>query len=229
MFPILLFLPPLFGFEGIDVKSITGLTMVQGFFASLAAMLFYRRQRLVNRGLVLTLGLSLFLSSLAGAVISERVPDKALLFIFGVMALVAAVMMLIPRSYVRDDAREHEVEFHKPAAVTIGIVVGFFTGMVGQGGAFLIIPVLLYLLHIPLRVALGSTLAIGLFSSTAGLAGKAATGQVPFTIAGVLLLGAIPAARMGGYVSQRTSTKLLRWLLSLLIAATAVKIWSGIF
>ena len=40
MFPLLLYVPPLLGFEGIAVKSITGLTMIQGFFASCTAMLF---------------------------------------------------------------------------------------------------------------------------------------------------------------------------------------------
>jgi len=63
MFPILLYLPPLLGFNIIEVKSITGLTMVQGFFASLTALLFYRKQRLVNKSLVLTLGPALFFSS----------------------------------------------------------------------------------------------------------------------------------------------------------------------
>lgn len=229
MFPILLYLLPLLGFEGIDVKSITGLTMIQGFSASLSAMLFYHSQRLVNKSLVLTLGLSLFLSSLAGAIVSRGVSDKSLLFIFGIMALAASAMMCIPRSYSKDDVREDKVEFHKPTAVFAGVVVGFFIGMVGQGGAFIIIPILLYLLKIPLRVALGSTLAIGLFSSTAGLAGKIATGQVPFKIAGVLLLGAIPFAQLGGRVSQKTGTKFLRWLLALLISATAMKIWYDLY
>jgi uncharacterized membrane protein YfcA len=40
MFPLLFYLAPALGFEPIDVKSITGLTMAQGFFASLSAMLF---------------------------------------------------------------------------------------------------------------------------------------------------------------------------------------------
>mgnify|MGYP001172726581 CR=1 FL=1 len=38
MFPLLLYVPPLAGFAPVDVKSITGLTMVQGFFAALTAM-----------------------------------------------------------------------------------------------------------------------------------------------------------------------------------------------
>ena len=63
MFLLLLYVPPFLGFEGITVKSITCLTMIQGFFASCAAMLFYNKHNLVNKSLVLTLGLSLFISS----------------------------------------------------------------------------------------------------------------------------------------------------------------------
>ena len=40
LFPLLHYVPPVFGFDPIGVKNITGLTMVQGFFASLSAMLF---------------------------------------------------------------------------------------------------------------------------------------------------------------------------------------------
>ena len=99
----------------------------------------------------------------------------------------------------------------------------------GQGGAFIIIPILLYVLKIPLRVALGSTLAIGLFSSSAGLVGKIATGQVPFLMAVPLLLGAIPAAQLGSFVGKKTKTQYLRWLLAVIIIATAVKIWTDFF
>jgi hypothetical protein len=228
-FPLLLYLPPLLGFDGVDVKQITGLTMIQGFFASLSAMFFYRARRLVNRSLVLSLGLSFFMSTFAGALFSKTVPDKLLLFIFGVMALIAAVMMFIPRSYAKDELKEDTVVFNRPAAVLIGIILGFFIGMVGQGGAFITIPVLLYVLKVPLRVALGSTLAIGLFSSTAGLAGKIATGQVPFGAAAALIAGAVPFARFGGYVGQRTRTDLLRWFLACIISLTAIKVWADIF
>jgi uncharacterized membrane protein YfcA len=228
MFPLLLYVPPLFGLPGIDVKSVTGLTMVQGFFSALAAMLYYYKNALVNKSLVLTLGLSLFLSSLAGSLVSKKIPDGPLLMVFGTLAFIAAVMMLIPRSYYQDDMTEDQVEFSRPSAIAIGIVLGFSIGLVGQGGAFILIPVMLYILKIPLRVALGSTLAIGLFSSSAGLAGKIATGQVPYLIAIPLVGGAIPAARWGSVVGKKTNTRILKWLLAAIIAATAIKVWSGI-
>jgi len=229
MFPLLLYAPPVFGLELIGVKNITGLTMIQGFFASLSAMFFYKKHNLVNKTLVMTLGLSLFMSSLTGSFVSKIVPDKPLLLIFGALAFIAAVMMLIPRSYAEDELTEDKVSFNKPLAISIGVSIGFLIGLVGQGGAFIIIPILLYVLKIPLRVALGSTLAIGLFSSSAGLFGKIATGQVPFYMAVPLLLGAIPAAQFGSFVGKKTKTQYLRWLLAVIIIATAVKIWADLF
>jgi uncharacterized membrane protein YfcA len=229
MFPLLLYVPPVLGFSGIDIKSITGLTMVQGFFSALAAMFYYHKNALVNKSLVITLGLSLFLSSLIGALVSKNVPDGPLLMVFGALAFIAAVMMLIPRSYAMDDLTEEKVVFHKSAAIAIGVVIGFSIGLVGQGGAFILIPMMLYVLKIPLRVALGSTLAIGLFSSSAGLAGKVATGQVPYLMTLPLIIGAVPAARFGSIVGKKTNTRFLKWLLAAIIFATAVKVWSAIF
>ncbi len=229
LFPVLFYMTPALGFEPMDVKSITGLTMAQGFFASLSATFFYKSEKLVNKSLVLTLGLSLFASSLAGSLASKAVPDGALLFIFGVLAITAAAMMFMPRSYRHDEVTEDKVSFNRPLAIAIGLGLGFFLGMVGQGGAFITIPVLLYVLRIPLRVALGSTLAIGVLSATAGLFGKVATGQVPFLMAGAMLLGAIPMARVGGMVSKKTDTKHLRWLLALIISGAAIKVWTDIF
>jgi len=228
MFPLLLYVPPLLGFSGIDVKSITGLTMIQGFFSALTAMFYYNKNALVNKSLVLTLGFSLFLSSLTGALVSKKIPDGPLLMVFATLALIAAVMMLIPRSYLQDDLTEEHVVFNKSTAIVIGIVLGFSIGLVGQGGAFILIPTMLYVLKIPLRVALGSTLAIGLFSSSAGLVGKIATSQVPFLMALPLLVGAIPAARFGSIVGKKTNTQFLRWLLAAIIFATAVKVWIAI-
>jgi uncharacterized membrane protein YfcA len=228
MFPLLLYVPPFLGLSGIDIKSITGLTMVQGFFSALAAMFYYHKNALVNKSLVITLGLSLFLSSLIGSLVSKSVPDGPLLMVFGTLAFIAAVMMLIPRSYLEDDLTEEKVAFHKPAAIVIGVVIGFSIGLVGQGGAFILIPMMLYVLKIPLRVALGSTLAIGLFSSSAGLVGKVVTGQVPYLLTLPLIIGAVPAARFGSIVGKKTNTRFLKWLLAAIIFATAVKVWSAI-
>jgi uncharacterized membrane protein YfcA len=43
-----------------------------------------------------------------------------------------------------------------------------------------------------------------------------------------LLLGAIPLARLGSIVGKKTDTRLLKWLLAVIIFATAVKVWYSI-
>src|SRR5512147_2053449 len=125
MFPLLLYIPPLLGIPAIDVKSVTGLTMVQGFFSALAALFYYHKNALVNKQLVIALGLSLFLSSLGGALLSGGLSDRLLLMVFGTLALIAAVMMFIPRSYVHDELTQEQVVFNKGLAVIIGVVLGF--------------------------------------------------------------------------------------------------------
>ena len=187
MFPLLLYIPNLFGLPPLGVKGITGLTMTQGFFATLTATVFYKKERLVSRNLVLTLGLALFCSSLAGSLVSKKMADRQLLVIYGRLALFASVLMLIPRSYsavVGGDLSAEQVDFNMVTAILCGVATGFLLGMIGQAGAFIIIPIMLYVLKIPLRVALSSMLAIGLISATAGMIGKIATGQVRFDMAG---------------------------------------------
>jgi uncharacterized membrane protein YfcA len=229
MFPVLLYIPPLIGLEPIGVKSATGLTMAQGFFASLSAVAFYGRHRLVHRPLVLWLGLPLAASSLLGSLISKAAPEGTLLLIFSLLASAAAALMFLPRSYDSDERTEEHVRFSRPIAALVGLPLGFFLGMVGQGGAFIIIPTLLYVLKVPLRVALGSTLAIGLLSATAGIAGKLSTAQVPILPAAVMVLGAVPLAQIGGAVGRRTNVTALRWMLAAVILAAAVKTCTDVF
>lgn len=229
MFPLLIYLPPAIGLEAIGIKSATGLTMAQGFFASLTAMLLYKRHRFVHWPLALTLGISIGMSSLMGSLYSARASESTLMFIFGALALTAAILMLTPRSSEKDGLTEEHVRFNRPLAVSIGIPLGFMLGMAGQGGAFIIIPILLYVLKIPLRTAIGCALAIGLVSASFGLAGKLSTAQVPIMPAMAMVLGAIPFARLGSMVGRKTSVKILRWLLAAVIASVAVKTWIDMF
>jgi len=229
MFPVLVYGPHFLGLGSIDVRYITGLTMIQGFFASLSAMIFYRRTGFVNIPLVLTLGVTLFISSLIGALMTDQVSERIILLLFGILAILAAVLMVLPRSYKRDEVSAQEVSFNRPFTILIGLALGAVLGLVGQGGAFIIIPVLLYILKVPLRVAIGSMLAIGIFSSTAGLAGKITTGNVPYLMALTMVSGAIPAAWMGGVVGKKTNTKILRWLLAVVITLAAIRLSMDIF
>ena len=112
-----------------------------------------------------------------------------------------------------------------PLAVLIGAAVGFTGGLVGQAGSFILIPLMVYVLRVPTRFAIGSNLGIILFAALAGLGGKLGTAQVPLFLALALVGGAVPAAQVGAWASRRTKPRLLRYLLAGVVTSAAIAIW----
>lgn len=148
-----------------------------------------------------------------------------MLTVFAAMALVAAVSMFLPLSESALGESLQQVEFNRSAAITIGVVIGGFAGIIGQGGAFLYIPALLYILHVPTRITIGSSLAIGIASSAAVLLGRIGTDQVPWVWATILVIGVVIGAQLDSLLSQYTPRLVLRRVLGVVITASAVKIW----
>ena len=221
MAPALLYLPPAFGLASLDMRQVAGLTITQGLFACLSGGWRHDRYRCVNRRLVISMGVAITAAALAGSVISRWVANEVLMVVFAGLAAIAAMMMWLPKS------EEHEVEdpnacrVNIPLAVSIATVIGFLGGLVGQGGSFILIPLMLHVLRLPTRVVIGSNLAIVFLASLAGFAGKAATGQVPLLPAVLLVLAAVPGAQIGSVLSHRTSPRWLRTTLAVVIALAA--------
>lgn len=223
MIPLLRFIPPLLGLGSLDMKVIAGITMVQVFFASASGILAHGRARKVSRELVLFMGGASFLGALAGSVGSKYLNGDVITVIFVVLALVAAGLMFIPRKEWGEDIPADKVRFKRPLASSIALGVGGLAGILGAGGAFILIPLQLHVLKIPTRVAVGSTLGIVLLAASAGLLGKLGTGQVPIPLAAALVAGALPGAWLGTAASLKLKVESLRRILTIVIAATALR------
>ncbi|MFQ6096870.1 MAG: sulfite exporter TauE/SafE family protein [Armatimonadota bacterium] len=223
MAPALLYLPPLLGAGQLDMRAVAGLTITQGLAACLFAGLRHNKYRFVSRPLVSVMGPTILVAALSGGILSKYVPNELLLAIFAGLALVAAALMLIPKREDPNAPEAGDVLFNRPLAAAISLTIGILGGMVGQGGSFILIPLMLYVLRLPTRVAIGSNLGIVFFSSLAGFVGKAATGQVLPLLALALVAGAIPGSQFGSYVSRRTQPAQLRLGLALVVAAAAIK------
>jgi hypothetical protein len=175
--------------------------------------------------LVWIMGPAIFVAALAGGMTSKWVSNHFLLALFACLALVAAMFMFLPRNAEDADAPEQEVAFSRAWAVAIAAAIGLLGGLVGQGGSFILIPLMLYVLHIPTRVAIASNLPVVLMSSSAAFLGKLGTLQIPLALAGALVLGVVPGARLGAALSRRMDVRALRVILALLISLAAVRIW----
>ncbi len=223
---MLLFVPDLVGLGDLSVKEVTGLTMVQGLAGALSGVIRHHSYGYVSKGLVAYMGVSVGVTALLGALLSQLVSDKAILVVFATMALVASLLIFLPGT------REHQdrsapaiITFNLPLTVLLAAAIGFSGGLVGQAGSFILIPAMVYVLHIPTRYAIGSNLGIILLAATAGLVGKLAVAQVPVYLAIALVGGAVPGAQVGALVGRKTQPKTLRYILAVIVALATVRIW----
>ena len=92
-----------------------------------------------------------------------------------------------------------------------------------MGGGFVIIPLMIAVLRVPTRIAVGTSLLVVLMTTLAGAMGKIATGQFDLQMAAFVILGSIVGAQLGGRLNSRVSAKTLRASLALLLVAIGLR------
>ncbi|MCP8970202.1 sulfite exporter TauE/SafE family protein [Ectobacillus ponti] len=226
-YPILLYVPAVLGFTAFSAHEVSGIVAVQVFFATLGGVWYYRKSEYMNRSLVLYMGISILAGSLIGGFGSKLISEGQVNVIYAVLATAAAVMMLIPKKGVEHLPPE-EVKYNGGIAAGAAFLVGTVSGIVGAGGAFILVPIMLVILKIPTRMTIASSLAITFISSIGSIAGKVATGQVVWLPAAIMVVASLIASPLGAKAGQRMNTKVLQLILAGLIVATSIKIWLDI-
>jgi uncharacterized membrane protein YfcA len=229
MAPLLLFVPPLFGLAAFSMKTITGLTLFQALVACIIGTLTHRRFNYVSRDLVVYMGSSIFIASLAGGAATKFVSNNLLLVLFAFLAGAAAILILKKNLSDPEKPDESILQFSKFRAVSAAVSVGFIGGLVGQGGSFILIPLMTAYVRIPTRIAIGSNLAIVTLASFAGFSGKALVGEINWPLTLPILVAVPIAAYWGSILSHKCSVALLRRLLAVIIVLAVVKILTMIF
>nr|WP_200894660.1 sulfite exporter TauE/SafE family protein [Bacillus alveayuensis] len=226
-YPMLLYLPPLFGLAAFSAHEVSGISAVQVFFATIGGVWAYRKGGYLNKSLILYMGISILIGSFIGGYSSKLMSEGSINLVYGILAALAAIMMFVPKKGV-DDISLNRVTFNKWPAVVLALIIGVGSGIVGAAGAFLLVPVMLVVLKIPTRMTIASSLAITFISSIGSTFGKITTGQVELIPAIIMVIASVIASPLGAKLGQKMNTKVLQVILAVLILATAVKIWLDI-
>ena len=112
-----------------------------------------------------------------------------------------------------------------PQTIVLGAVVGFVVGLTSVGSGSLIVTTLL-LLYPLLRpsVLVGTDLTQAVPMLIAGAIAHAGFGEISIAVVISLLIGQIPGVWIGARLSSRYDGHALRWLLMVVLAATAAKL-----
>ncbi|WP_374646553.1 sulfite exporter TauE/SafE family protein [Tabrizicola sp.] len=109
--------------------------------------------------------------------------------------------------------------------LAVGALVGFLAAIMGVGGGFIMVPAMIYLLGMPTKVVIGTSLFQIIFVTAFTTVMHAVTSQsVDMMLALLLILGGVVGAQIGTRVGVRLKAEQLRILLSLLVIAVSVRI-----
>lgn len=125
------------------------------------------------------------------------------------MLLFASLMLLSSVSMIRSKVDEsHETEckdcFRFTKLLGYGITIGIVTGLLGAGGGFLLIPALVFLLKLPMKKAVGTSLMIIALNSLIGFAGDLGH----FTIDWLFLVKITAIAGTGIFIGEIIGRKI---------------------
>jgi uncharacterized membrane protein YfcA len=115
------------------------------------------------------------------------------------------------------------------APLALGFLAGILTVFLGIGGGFILVPAMIYLLGMPARVVIGTSLIMILAVSAATTMVHALTTRaVDIVLAGLLLVGGVVGAQYGALLTLRIKPDLLRLALGVIILLVATRMLLGL-
>lgn len=224
-------LVPLLTLVGVSIKEAIALSLVYIIGTALSGLLRHFKQHTVDVALALSLSLSSIFTAQLGVMLTVGMSTSLLKILFGILtASVAAFYVLRhdpanletnksgPQIIVDDKpttlkdrlhlhrhkvvaGEEYSYRINLLAGLAIGAVVGFVSGMFGVGGGFLMVPLMVTLLGVPLKIAVGTSLLC--------VIAPASSGSIALWLADKLDLHLLPALLVGGLLGAQIGARLL--------------------
>jgi len=185
-------------------------------------------------------------ASILGTRLNRVVEENVLLLTFAAVMLVAATGMLLRAGHQHDDETDDNRSSDAPPnpidhggtatavrpvetapttgrrvalrLIAAGLLIGFLTGFLGVGGGFVIVPVLVIALSLPMPVAVGTSLLVIALNSGVALAARAGQDTFAWDVIVPFTLTAVAGSLLGKRVADRVNaTALTRGFAALLV------------
>ncbi len=167
------------------------------------ASLAYWREHLVDRK-VLTWSLAWGIPATAvGAFATRWLSGESLVTVTDVVIAALGLRFLVAPGASREIVRDVDHEDARLAAVAV--VVGLAAGLLANSGGFLLAPLYLVVLRMPIKSAFASSLAVAAFLAVPGTVVHWALGHIDWSVVAVFGLTSIPLSYVGARVALRAN------------------------
>ena len=159
--------------------------------------------------------------TLLGALASRLVGGDRLLVLSGLMLLVVGVRMLLPDP---EGALERATLRRDRAGLVMAatFAVGFLTGLLANGGGFLLVPVFILLLGLTSIEAAGTSMVVVGILTIPSLLTHWALGNIDWVVASGFALGLVPASMLGARIAQHLPPKRARTAFATMLVVFSV-------
>ena len=211
--------------------------LVANVFVATAATLRHRHRGTIRKDIVPTMAAAAAVSAVCGVWLSNQIAPKPLAAVFGLFLCYASIAEFIGIVRRREDPEPPPVAGRRTAlGVSVGLVGGFASGLLGIGGGALMVPLLRRFGKLSIRQAVASSAAAMIVACSIGAIAKNVSVNdlldadgTPLSIASSIYLAALlsPSAMLGGAIGASLVYRLpvvaIRAVLSMLLAFAGVR------
>jgi len=220
---------PVFHWFGYDFKSVaipTGL-LLNGITA-LSAAIFYLRAKMVDVKGSIPLVVTSFIGAPVGAYFTNMVPTRTLILLFAIAMVFAGGRMLLT-SAKPDKERMMSTNLRLVLMASGGFFIGFIAGLLGVGGGFLFVPMMLAMGY-PTKQAAATSAFVVIFSSFSGFVGHIAEGHFNWPLMIATSIAVILASQIGAKVmKEKMKARWIKQMFAVVLLVVAVKLLWKLF
>ncbi len=140
----------------------------------------------------------------------EVTKNGLLMILLAVLMIIAAFSMIRKTPAIRIDGEKNNEQYRSFLIFQQGVIVGLLVGLVGAGGGFLIIPALVVLAKLPMKKAIGTSLAIIALNSTIGFLSDFGVHQFNWAFLFKFSAFAVTGIIIGSYLAKYISSVKLK-------------------
>lgn len=213
-------IPLLTGWARVTQHKAHATSLVAVVFTGIIGAFAYAQGGAIDLSLAVAVAASATISAVVAAAYSGKVPAAILRKIFGVLVLLASLVLLIgvdiPGGGVPTGARY-------PAAVGLGLFSGALTGLLGIGGGSFVVPMLVLAFGLDQHIAQGTSLAVMIPAGIAGTMVHWRARRLDLSLIWGLVAGVVIGASMGGKVALLLPERPLQIIFGAILAWMALR------
>jgi uncharacterized membrane protein YfcA len=235
--PSLLYLATVFSSLSMITPQLTaGTSLLVVMVTAISSIIAFHKQKRIDyrSGILFFVGAGP--GSLLGAYVSTFFSADSFMVGFGLFLLFLFALMVfqkklkpisfkneIKRNYVKQSGESLEYSFHAPTAIVVSFGIGIISSLFGIGGGAMLVPMMLIIFGFPPLVATATSMFVIFLSSVTGSVTHVLQDHISWSAFILLAPGSWIGGRLGAFLSQKMSNKMLLIIFRTILFVVAIK------